>query len=77
MHHAGFVTDITNNVVTFKFTKSYAEVKENNDVTGYKVSGDFTIKLADKTNYLTDIAGNAPKAFDLIKIDDVLFQNAT
>jgi hypothetical protein len=73
------VTDITNNVVTFKFTESYAEVKdkENNVVTGYKVSGDFTIKLADKTNYLTDIAGNAPKAFDLIKIDDVLFQNAT
>jgi hypothetical protein len=71
------VTDITNNVVTFKFTQSYAEVKENNVVTGYKVSGDFTIKLADKTNYLTDIAGNAPKAFDLIKIDDVLFQNAT
>ena len=66
------VTDITNNAVNFQFTTAYTEQKTNGVPNGtHKVSGDFTIKLADKTNYITDIAGNAPKAFDTIKFDDL------
>ena len=72
------VTSIVGNAVNFEFTTDFSAEK-NSDGTPkgtHKVSGDFTIKLADKTNYITDIAGNAPKAFDAIEYDDLLINAA-
>jgi hypothetical protein len=60
------VVDVTGNAITFGFTQSFAEVKEENVVTGYEVKGDFSIKLADTIIYVTDKNDNKPKAFDAI-----------
>lgn len=68
------VKAINGSAVVFEFTNSFAEQKEDGIVTGYKVSGDFTIKLVSKTNYLTDNAGNAPKAFDAIEFEDLTIE---
>jgi len=42
---------------------------------GYEVKGDLTIELVEKPIYLTDMFENAPKAFDTIEFDDLLFKS--
>jgi hypothetical protein len=72
------VTDITDNAVTFEFTDSFKdEVKEGDPevVVGYEVKGDLTIKLVEEPDYIMDMNDNAPKAFDTIEFDELLFEN--
>lgn len=70
------VIDITDNAVTFQFTKEYAKKTENGQTT-YKVSGNFSIKLAETINYLTDMNGNKPKAFDAITFKNLSMTSDT
>jgi hypothetical protein len=70
------VTSIVYNAVTFELTESFAKVTVDG-VDSYKVEGDFSIKLVETTNYITDKNGNKPKAFDAIIFNDLLMKSAT
>jgi len=65
------VTDVDDNYVEFQFTKAFAKVTVDG-VTSYKVSGNFSIKLAETINYLTDVNDNKPKAFDAVTFKNLL-----
>jgi hypothetical protein len=70
------VTDIADNAITFELQDSFKdEVKEGDTVVGYKVEGDLTIELVEEPSYVSDMNDNAPKAFDAIEFDDLLFKN--